>query len=33
LAAIAEKHFRDSTMKEIDILASFMCAVKAKVDR
>lgn len=32
-ATIVEKHFRESAVKEIDVLASFMCAVKAKVDR
>ncbi|OBZ79327.1 hypothetical protein A0H81_00192 [Grifola frondosa] len=30
LAAIAQKHFRETTAKEVDTLASFMCAVKAK---
>jgi hypothetical protein len=33
LAAIAEKHFRETMVKEVDTLASFMCSVKAKVDR
>jgi hypothetical protein len=33
LAAIAEKHFRETVVKEVDTLASFMCSVKAKVDR
>ncbi|PCH33084.1 hypothetical protein WOLCODRAFT_134888 [Wolfiporia cocos MD-104 SS10] len=30
LAAIAQKHFREHTIKEVDTLASFMFAVKAK---
>lgn len=30
LAQIVEKHFREHTVKEVDTLASFMCAVKAK---
>lgn len=33
LAAIAEKHFRETNVKEVDTLASFMCTVKAKVER
>jgi hypothetical protein len=33
LAAIAEKHFRETTVKEVDTLASFMCSVKAKIER
>jgi len=33
LADIAEKHFRETVLKEVDTLASFMCAVKAKVER
>lgn len=33
LAAIAERHFRESNVKEVDTLASFMCAVKAKIER
>lgn len=30
LAQVVERHFRDHTVKEVDTLASFMCAVKAK---
>ncbi|KAI0089854.1 hypothetical protein BDY19DRAFT_1069732 [Irpex rosettiformis] len=30
LAHVVERHFRDHTVKEVDTLASFMCAVKAK---
>ncbi|KDQ54968.1 hypothetical protein JAAARDRAFT_355789 [Jaapia argillacea MUCL 33604] len=30
LAAIAQKHFREHVVKEVDTLASFMCAVKSK---
>ncbi|KAI0344232.1 hypothetical protein BDW22DRAFT_1344316 [Trametopsis cervina] len=30
LALVVEKHFREHTVKEVDTLASFMCAVKAK---
>lgn len=33
LADIAEKHFRETIVKEVDTLASFMCSVKAKVER
>lgn len=33
LADIAEKHFRETCLKEVDTLASFMCAVKAKIER
>ena len=33
LAAIAEKHFRETNVKEVDTLASFMCSIKAKVER
>lgn len=31
LAAVAEKHFREHPVKEVDTLTSFMYAVKAKV--
>ncbi|KAL1940689.1 hypothetical protein VTO73DRAFT_8124 [Trametes versicolor] len=30
LAAIAERHFREQEVKEVDTLAAFMCAVQAK---
>ena len=30
LAGIAERHFREYEVKEVDTLAAFMCAVKAK---
>ncbi|RPD70809.1 hypothetical protein L226DRAFT_574468 [Lentinus tigrinus ALCF2SS1-7] len=30
LATIAERHFREQEVKEVDTLAAFMCAVKAK---
>ncbi|KAI0825352.1 hypothetical protein BC628DRAFT_1410389 [Trametes gibbosa] len=30
LAAIAERHFREQEVKEVDTLAAFMCAVHAK---
>jgi hypothetical protein len=30
LAQVVERHFRDHAVKEVDTLASFMCAVKAK---
>lgn len=30
LAHVVERHFRDHAVKEVDTLASFMCAVKAK---
>lgn len=30
LAHVVEKHFREHAVKEVDTLASFMCAVKAK---
>lgn len=33
LANIAQRHFKESTVKEVDTLASFMCAVKAKGGR
>lgn len=33
LANIAQRHFRESTVKELDTLSSFMCAVKAKGGR
>ena len=33
LAVIAERHFRESSVREVDTLATFMCAVKAKGGR
>jgi len=33
LASIASRHFKESSVKEADTLASFMCAVKAKNGR
>ncbi|KZT64020.1 hypothetical protein DAEQUDRAFT_770067 [Daedalea quercina L-15889] len=30
LAQVAQRHFREHAVKEVDTLASFMCAVKAK---
>jgi len=33
LANIAQRHFKESMVKEVDTLASFMCAVKAKGGR
>lgn len=30
LASIAQRHFKESSVKEVDTLASFMCAVKAR---
>ncbi|KAL7285922.1 hypothetical protein ACG7TL_001033 [Trametes sanguinea] len=33
LAAIAERHFREQEVKEVDTLAAFMCAVQAKGER
>lgn len=33
LASIASRHFKESSVKEVDTLASFMCAVKAKNGR
>ena len=30
LATIAARHFREQEVKEVDTLAAFMCAVKAK---
>ena len=30
LAQIAARHFHDYSVKEVDTLAAFMCAVKAK---
>jgi hypothetical protein len=31
LASIAQQHFESQIVKEVDSLASFMCAVKGKV--
>lgn len=33
LASIASRHFKESSVKEVDTLASFMCAVKGKNGR
>lgn len=33
LASIASRHFKESSVKEAETLASFMCAVKAKNGR
>ncbi|KLO11295.1 hypothetical protein SCHPADRAFT_906164 [Schizopora paradoxa] len=33
LASVASRHFKESSVKEVDTLASFMCAVKAKNGR
>ena len=30
LAGIAERHFREVEVREVDTLAAFMCAVKAR---
>lgn len=30
LAQVAQRHFREHSVREVDTLASFMCAVKAK---
>lgn len=30
LATLAERHFRENEVKEVDTLTAFMCAVKAK---
>lgn len=30
LAKVAERHFREHTVKEVDALSTFMCAVRAK---